>query len=89
MRVGTFSLDRKFVLGEADEETSPLEKVFEHMRFVPIKVSPQGYPDKIKFTGMSHVFESIDEGAVTPEYRLIINRGDDGMAVFDRAERVE
>ena len=79
-RYGRFSISHEMIRKESDE----LYCLFANM--IIVKAEAQFATDNIEYVAISKLFGEMEENECIPEYRIIVNKHEDGTISFS-AER--
>lgn len=81
---GRFRLNSEFVMSQPER----IAEVFAMIEFVPVKVESLIIEAEIEYIGMAKIFEEIEQGERTPEYRLLITKSSSGNVELVEYEKI-
>lgn len=85
MRIGNFDMDARWVHDHPDEAA----RIFKELSFVPVRAEMHFCGFRIQYTGLSELFEIQPAGTPAPEYRLLINKNEDGSVSLKEVQKIE
>ena len=76
-RAGKFSIANEFL---SEHFTAVLFEIFKQLQFVPYRAEYRYMHRSLECEGLSPLFEEIDDTVVSPEYKILIDRVDNGSS---------